>query len=78
MFVEPLRHQVRHNAILLARQAELEIQSLVRRELRKEESIAEILEVHGRHLGLVDVFLGDGILQMLQAVVRQAVVAHEM
>jgi len=56
LFAEPLRDQVRDNAILLARQAGLEIEYLERRGLRKEERIAEILEERGRHPGLVHVF----------------------
>jgi hypothetical protein len=55
-FAEPLRDQVRDNAILLARQAGLEIEFLERRGLRKEDRIAEILEKRGRHPGLVHVF----------------------
>jgi hypothetical protein len=56
LFAEPLRDQVRDNAILLARQAGLEIEYLERRGLRKEDRIAEILEKRGRHSGLVHVF----------------------
>ena len=56
LFAEPLRDQVRDNAILLARQAGLEIEFLERRGLRKEDRIAEILEKRGRHPGLVHVF----------------------
>ena len=56
VFAEPLRDQVRDNAILLARQAGLEIQYLERKGLRKEERVAEILEKRGRHPGLVHIF----------------------
>src|SRR6266404_8116010 len=56
LFAEPLRDQVRDNAILVARQAGLEIEYLERRGLRKEDRIAEILEKRGRHPGLVHVF----------------------
>jgi hypothetical protein len=56
VFAEPLRDQVRDNAILLARQAGLEIQYLERKGLRKEERVAEILERRGRHPGLVHIF----------------------
>lgn len=56
LFAEPLRDQVRDHAILLARQAGLEIEYLERRGLRKEERIAQILEKRGRHPGLVHVF----------------------
>ena len=56
LFAEPLRDQVRDNAILLARQAGLEIEYLERRGLRKEDRIAQILEKRGRHPGLVHVF----------------------
>lgn len=56
VFAEPLRDQVRDNAILLARQAGLEIQYLERKGLRKEERGAEILERRGRHPGLVHIF----------------------
>src|ERR1700693_1160151 len=37
LFAEPLRDQVRDNAILLARQAGLEIEHLERRGLKKED-----------------------------------------
>ena len=56
LFAEPLRDQVRDNAILVARQAGLEVEYLERRGLRKEDRIAEILERRGRHPGLVHVF----------------------
>ena len=56
VFAEPLRDQVRDNAILLARQAGLEIQYLERKGLRKEERVAEILERRGRHPGRVHIF----------------------
>ena len=56
VFAEPLRDQVRDNAIVLARQAGLEIEYLERRGLRKEDRIAQILEKRGRHPGLVHVF----------------------
>ena len=56
VFAEPLRDQVRDNAILLARQAGLEIQYLERKGIRKEERVAEILEKRGRHPGLVHIF----------------------
>ncbi len=56
VFAEPLRDQVRDNAILLARQAGLEIQYLERKGLRKEARVAEILEQRGRHPGLVHIF----------------------
>jgi hypothetical protein len=55
-FAEPLRDQVRDNAILRSREAGLEIEFLERRGLRKEDRIAEILEKRGRHPGLVHVF----------------------
>ena len=55
-FAEPLRDQVRDNAMLLARQAGLEIQYLERKGLRKEARVAEILEQRGRHPGLVHIF----------------------
>ena len=56
VFAEPLRDLVRDNAILLARQAGLEIQYLERKGLRKEERVAEILEQRGRHPGLIHIF----------------------
>lgn len=56
VFAEPLRDQVRDNAIQLARQAGLEIQYLERKGIRKEERVAEILSQRGRHPGLVHIF----------------------
>lgn len=56
LFAEPLREQVRENALLLARQAGLEIEHLERKGLRKEERVAGILEERGRHPGLVHIF----------------------
>ena len=56
VFAEPLRDQVRANALLLARQAGLEIQYLERKGLRKEERVAEIPAKRGRHPGLVHIF----------------------
>jgi hypothetical protein len=56
VFAEPLRDQVRDNALLLARQAGLEIQYLERKGLRKEARVAEILEKRGRHPGWVPLF----------------------
>lgn len=47
---------MRDNALLLARQAGLEIQYLERKGLCKEERVAEILEKRGRHPGLVHIF----------------------
>ncbi len=56
LFAEPLRDQVRDNAILLARQAGLQIEHLERKGVRKEERIAQILQQRGRHPGLVHIF----------------------
>ena len=56
VFAEPLRDQVRDNALRLARQAGLEIQYLERKGLRKEARGAEMLERRGRHPGLVHIF----------------------
>ena len=56
VFAEPLRNQVRDNALLLARQAGLEIQYLELKGLRKEARGAAILEQRGHHPGLVHIF----------------------
>jgi hypothetical protein len=55
VFAEPLRDQVRDNALLLARQAGLEIQYLERQGLRKEERGAALLAPRGRHPGLMHI-----------------------
>jgi hypothetical protein len=56
VFAEPLREQVRDNAVCLARAAGLEIEHLERKGLRKEDRIAALLEKRGRHPGLVHIF----------------------
>jgi hypothetical protein len=55
-FAEPLRDQVRDNAIRLAGEAGLEIEYLERKGVRKEDRIEEILNQRGRHPGLVHIF----------------------
>ena len=56
LFAQPLRDQVRDQAIRVARQAGRQLEFRERRGLRKEDRIAGILEKRGRHPGLVPVF----------------------
>ncbi|MHB8522343.1 MAG: hypothetical protein ACYDH9_16505 [Limisphaerales bacterium] len=56
VFTEPLRDQVRDHAILTARAAGLTIEHLERRNFRKEDRVAEVLQQRGDAPGLVHVF----------------------
>lgn len=56
VFAEPLRDQVRDHAILTARAAGLTIEHVERRNFRKEDRVAEVLEERGDAPGLVHVF----------------------
>src|SRR5437879_161483 len=47
VFAEPLRDQVRDHAILSARAAGLAIEHLERKNFRKEDRIAEVLQTRG-------------------------------
>jgi hypothetical protein len=56
LFAEPLRDAMRDHAVSLARAAGLEVEFIQRRNFRKEDRIAEILQRRGDHPGLVPVF----------------------
>jgi hypothetical protein len=56
VFAEPLRDAVRDHAILTARAAGLAIEHLERKNFRKEDRIAEVLQKRGDAPGLVQVF----------------------
>lgn len=56
LFAEPLRDALRDHALTLARDAGLEVEFIPRRNFRKEERIAKILQRRGAHPGLVHVF----------------------
>src|ERR1035438_3532973 len=55
-FAEPLRDALRDQALTLARDAGLEVEFIQRRNFRKEDRIAAILQRRGDHPGLVHVF----------------------
>ena len=55
-FAEPLRDAVRDHAILTARNAGLAIEYLERKNFRKEDRVAEVLQKRGGAPGLVHVF----------------------
>ena len=55
-FAEPLRDAMRDHAVRLARAAGLEVEFIQRRNFRKEDRVAEILQRRGDHPGLVQVF----------------------
>ena len=55
-FAEPLRDAIRNHAVTLARAAGLEVEFIQRRNFRKEDRIAEMLQRRGFHPGLVQVF----------------------
>ena len=55
-FAEPLRQQIRDNAVKLAREAGIEIEYLSRSKgIRKEDLVAKVLARRGSHPGLVHV-----------------------
>jgi len=56
LFAEPLREAIRDHAVTLARAAGLDVEFIQRRNFRKEDRIAEILQRRGDHPGLVHVF----------------------
>jgi hypothetical protein len=56
VFAEPLRDQVRDHALLTARAAGLGIEHLERKNFRKEDRVAEVLQQRGGAPGLVHVF----------------------
>jgi hypothetical protein len=55
-FVEPLRDALRDHALTLARAAGVEVEFIPRRNFRKEDRIAEIIQRRGDRPGLVHVF----------------------
>lgn len=55
-FADPLRRQICDRAKSLAAEAGLEVEFIRRKNFRKDERIAAILEKRGRHPGLVHVF----------------------
>ena len=56
VFAEPLRDAVRDHAILMARNAGLSIEHIERKNFRKEDRVAEVLQQRGQAPGLVHVF----------------------
>jgi hypothetical protein len=56
LFAEPLRDAVRDHAILMARAADLSIEYIERKNFRKEDRVAEVLQKRGDAPGLVHVF----------------------
>jgi hypothetical protein len=56
VFAEPLRDAVRDHAILTARNAGLSIEFIERKNFRKEDRVAEVLQKRGDAPGLVHVF----------------------
>lgn len=56
VFAEPLRDAVRDHAILMARNAGLSIEHIERKNFRKEDRVAEVLQQRGHAPGLVHVF----------------------
>jgi hypothetical protein len=56
LFAEPLRDTLRDHAQTLARDAGLEVEFIPRRNFRKEDRIAAILQRRGDHPGLVHIF----------------------
>ena len=56
VFAEPLRDQVRDHALLTARAAGLSIEHVGRKNFRKEDRVAEVLQPRGDAPGLVHVF----------------------
>jgi hypothetical protein len=56
MFAEPLRQRIRDNALLLAREAGVEVEYLAKSKgVRKEDLVAKVLARRGHHPGLVHV-----------------------
>jgi len=56
VFAEPLRNSVRDHAILTVRAAGLSIEHIERKNFRKEDRVAEVLQKRGEAAGLVHVF----------------------
>ena len=56
LFAEPLRDALRDHAVTLAQAAGLAVEFIARRNFRKEDRIAAILQRRGDHPGLVHVF----------------------
>jgi hypothetical protein len=56
LFAEPLRDALRDHAVKLAQAVGLEVEFIARRNFRKEDRIAAILQRRGDHPGLVHVF----------------------
>lgn len=55
-FVQPLRDQIRDNAISIAEANNIQIEFVRKKNFRKEERIRKILETRGDHPGLVHIF----------------------
>lgn len=55
-FAQPITLQVRDHIIGLARQNELEIEMVTRKNFRQEDRVAKILKKRGNHPGLVHIF----------------------
>ena len=55
-FAEPLRDELRDNAERIARENDIEIEFIRKKNFRKENRIRDILEERGNHPGLVHIF----------------------
>jgi hypothetical protein len=55
-FAEPLRNELRENAEKIAKENDLEIEFIRRKNFRKEKRIRDILKKSGNHSGLVHIF----------------------
>ena len=55
-FAEPLRNELRENAEQIAKENEVEIEFIKKKNFRKEQRIKEIVKKRGEHPGLVHIF----------------------
>jgi hypothetical protein len=55
-FAQPITQQVREHIIGLARQQDVEIEMVTRKDFRQEDRVADILRKRGTHPGLVHIF----------------------
>jgi hypothetical protein len=71
-FAEPFRNRIRENAEQMAADAGIQIEFIRKRNFRKEDRVKQILAKRGEQAGLVCIFIGDGAMLHLQAVVQPA------
>ena len=55
-FTDPLRNELRDNAEQIAKDNNLEIEFICKKNFRKEKRIKDILEKRGNHPGLIHIF----------------------